>query len=129
MHGKGDKIRYVPLRPIAACVIADYLETADHADDKAAPLFRRVSNNARSVRAIRPDGVYRVLAKYADLVDIDIKGFGPRALRATAITNAFDTTPTWGGPGMGQARKHLDHVRYDRSQARPEDSPRFKVSY
>lgn len=62
---------------------------------QGAPLFRRVSNNTCSVRTITPDGAYRVLAKYADLVDIDINGFGPHALRATAITNAFDTTPTW----------------------------------
>ena len=62
VHGKGDKIRYVPLHPAAAETIAAYLEAAGHGDDKAAPLFHPVSNNTRGASGpITPDGVYRVL--------------------------------------------------------------------
>lgn len=34
--------------------------------------------------AITPDGVYKVLTRYRGIVGIDINGFGPHALRATA---------------------------------------------
>ena len=114
VHGKGSKIRYVPLHPIAADAIAGYLEAAGHGDEKAAPLFRPVSNNARGARAITPDGVYKVLAKYAAQVGIDVDGFGPHALRAAAITNALDNDADLGlGPSVGWACEHLDnsHVR------------------
>lgn len=130
VHGKGGKIRYVPLHPAAAGAIAAYLDAADHGDDKAAPLFRPVSNNARGVRAITPDGVYRVLAKYAGMVGIDVDGFGPHALRATAITNALDNNADLGKVQVWVGHANIFTTRmYDHRQARPEDSPTFKVSY
>lgn len=90
VHGKGSKIRYVPLHPAADGAIAAYLE-ADGRGDDTGPLFPPVSNNARDTgRSITPDGVYKVLAKYAGKVGIDVAGFGPHALRATAATNALE---------------------------------------
>ena len=48
VHGKGNKIRYVPLHPAAAGAIAAYIDAAGHgAGEKTSPLFRPVSNNAR----------------------------------------------------------------------------------
>jgi integrase/recombinase XerD len=131
VHGKGSKIRYVPLHPIAAGAIADYLEAAGHgAGEKISPLFRPVSNNARGVRAITPDGVYRVLAKYAGQVGIDVDGFGPHALRATAITNALDNNADLAKVQVWVGHANVSTTRmYDRRQARPEDSPTFKVAY
>jgi integrase/recombinase XerD len=41
-------------------------------------------------RAITPDGVHKLLAKYAGKVGIDVDGFGAHALRATAATNALE---------------------------------------
>jgi integrase len=91
VHGKGNKIRYVPLHPAAAGAIALYLEAAGHGADKTAPLFQPVSNNTRGAGlAITPGGVYQMLAKYAASAGIDIEGFGPHALRATAATNALE---------------------------------------
>jgi len=127
--GKGSKIRYVPLHPAAAGAIATYLETAGHGDDKAAALFQSVSNNARG-RPITEDGVYKMLAKYAGKVGIDVDGFGPHALRATAITNALEhdadleKVQDW----VGHANISTTRM-YDRRKHRAEDSPTFKVSY
>jgi integrase/recombinase XerD len=89
--GKGSKIRYVPLHPAAAGAIVAYREAAGHGDDKG----RRCSTLLPGTHAspggpITPDGVYRVLARYAGIVGIDVDGFGPHALRATAITNALE---------------------------------------
>jgi len=130
VHGKGRKIRYVPLHPAAAGAIAAYLDAADHGDDKAAPLFRPVSNNARGARAITPDGVYKVLAKYASAVGIVVDGFGPHALRATAATNALEHDAD-----IAKVQQWLGHANisttrmYDRRQMRAEDSPTFRVAY
>jgi len=131
VHGKGRKIRYVPLHPAAANAIEAYLDSAGHGtDDKVSPLFRPVSNNARGARAITPDGIYKVLAKYAVLVNIDVDGFGPHALRATAATNALDHDAD-----IAKVQQWLGHANisttrvYDRRQMRAEDSPTFKVTY
>lgn len=91
VHGKGGKIRYLPMHPAAGGAIAAYLEEAGHGNDKAGRLFRPLSNNTRdSVHSITPDGVYKVLAKYAARVSIVIDGFGPHALKASAATNALE---------------------------------------
>jgi integrase/recombinase XerD len=131
VHGKGNKIRYVPLHPAAAGAIAAYLDAAGHgAGDKTSPLFRPVSNNARGARAITSDGVYKVLAKYAGVIGIDIDGFGPHALRATAATNALEHDAD-----IAKVQQWLGHANisttrvYDRRQMRAEDSPTFRVVY
>jgi integrase/recombinase XerD len=131
VHGKGSKIRYVPLHPGAADAVAAYLDVAGHGDDKAGALFRPVSNNTRSGTAsITPDGVYKLLASYAKQLQIDVAGFGPHALRATAATNALDH-----GADIAKVQEWLGHANiattrvYDRRQSRPEDSPTFKVAY
>lgn len=131
VHGKGNKIRFIPLHPAAAGAIAAYLDAASHgAGEKTSPLFRPVSNNGRGVRGITPDGVYRVLARYAILVNIDVEGFGPHALRATAATNALEHDAD-----IAKVQQWLGHANisttrvYDRRQLRAEDSPTFKVVY
>lgn len=131
MRGKGSKIRYVPLHPGAADAIAVYLEIAGHSDDPTGALFRPASNNVRSRSAsITPDGVYKMLASYAKALQIDVAGFGPHALRATAATNALDN-----GADIAKVQEWLGHANiattrvYDRRQSRPEDSPTFKVAY
>jgi integrase/recombinase XerD len=129
--GKGSKIRYVPLHPAAAGAIAAYREAANHDDDKAAPLFHSVSNNARGAgRPITPDGVYKVLAEYAGVVGIAIDGFGPHAVRATAITNPLEHDAN-----LEKVQDRVGHANiattrmYDRRKHRAEDSPTFKVAY
>ena len=129
--GKGSKVRYVPLHPAAAVDIAAYLEASGHSDDNATPLFQPVSNNARgSGRSITPDGVYKVLAKYASMVGINVDGFGPHALRATAITNALEHNADLEKVQDWVGHANISTTRmYDRRHARSEDSPTFKVAY
>lgn len=131
VRGKGSKIRYVPLHPGAADAIAVYLEIAGHSNDATGALFRPASNNVRGRSAsITPDGVYKMLASYAKALQIDVAGFGPHALRATAATNALDN-----GADIAKVQEWLGHANiattrvYDRRQSRPEDSPTFKVAY
>jgi site-specific recombinase XerD len=81
-------------------------------------------------RAIAPDGVYKVLAKYASQVGIDVDGFGPHAPRATAATNALehDADSAKVQQWLGHANISTTRV-YDRRQLRVEDSPTFRVVY
>ena len=131
VQGKGSKVRYVPLHPAAAGAIAAYLTMVGRSDDKAAPLFQPVSNNTRGAgKPITPDGVDRVLERYAGMVGIDVDGFGPHALRATAITNALENDAD-----IGRVQDWVGHANiattrmYDRRQPRVEASPTFKVTY
>jgi len=93
-------------------------------------VFRPLSHNAQGDRSITPDGVYNVLRRYASIVGIDIEGFGPHALRATAATNSLEhdvdiaKVQQW----LGHANISTTRV-YDRRQMRAEDSPTFRVAY
>jgi integrase/recombinase XerD len=94
-------------------------------------LFYPVSNNTRGTgQPITPDGVYRILAKYAGMVGIDVAGFGPHSLRARAITNALENDPD-----LEKVQDWVGHANiattrmYDRRQQRAEDSSTFKVVY
>lgn len=106
VHDKGSKIRYVPLHPGAAGAITAYIEFAGHGGDVKSALFRSISNNTRSRTAsITPDGIYKMLANYAKALQIDIAGFGPHALRATAATNALDN-----GADIAKVQEWLGHA-------------------
>lgn len=132
VHGKGSKIRYVPLHPGAAVHIDAYLQAAGHGSDKSIALFRPVKNTKQvdGCASITPDGVYKMLACYAASLKIDIAGFGPHALRATAATNALEHNAD-----IAKVQEWLGHANisttrvYDRRKMRPEDSPTFKVVY
>jgi len=132
VHGKGGKIRYVPLHPGTAEAIDTYLQTAGHGEDKQGAVFRPVKNNVHQNGrvSITPDGVYKMLAGYAASLKIDMSGFGPHALRATAATNALDHDAD-----IAKVQEWLGHANiattriYDRRKMRPEDSPTFKVAY
>lgn len=50
VHGKGSKIRYLPLHPAAADANAAYFKATGHGDGKPGPLFRLVINNTRDAR-------------------------------------------------------------------------------
>lgn len=132
VHGKGDKIRYVPLHPATAEHIDAYLQAVGYENDRAGALFRPVKNNVHDNdrASITPDGVYKLLIGYAVTVKIEVGGFGPHALRATAATNALDHDAD-----IAKVQEWLGHANiattriYDRRKMRPEDSPTFKVVY
>jgi integrase len=92
VHGKGGKVRYLPLHPGTAELVADYLEIAGHAGEPGGALFRPVKNNTSGTveRAVTADGVYKMVKHYAKRVGVNIEGFGAHSLRATAATNALD---------------------------------------
>lgn len=129
IHGKGGKIRYVPLHPGSQDRINDYLFAAGHSDDQTGALFRPIKSNMGGALtdAITANGVYDLVRKYAQESGFEI---GVHALRATAATNALDHESD-----IAKVQEWLGHANiattriYDRRKTRPEDSPTFKVSY
>jgi site-specific recombinase XerD len=133
VHGKGSKLRYLPLHPGTAEVITEYVEALGHGQDPSAPLFRPVRNNLTGTleEPMTTDGVYKVVQYYARKIGIgDIERLGVHALRATAATNALDHEAD-----IAKVQEWLGHANiattrlYDRRKHRPEDSPTFKVAY
>ena len=129
VHGKGGKIRYVPLHPGTNGLIHDYLEAAGHGGDDAGALFRPLRNNrtGRVDQAITPDGIYKLVRGYSAALGFEV---GAHALRATAATNALDHQAD-----IAKVQEWLGHANiattriYDHRRTRPEDSPTFKVAY
>ena len=133
VHGKGGKLRNVPIHAGTLESIADYLAAAGHGNDPNAPTFLPVRANAPGASMeseLRPSGVYRMIKQYAKQVGISVARFGPHAARATAATNALDA-----GADIAKVQEWLGHANvsttrvYDHRKMRPEDSPTFKVSY
>ncbi len=133
IHGKGDKLRYLPLHPGTAERLADYLEAAGHGSIPGSPLFKPVRNNrtGETDKAMTPDGVYRVVVSYLNRIGLgSVEGMGAHALRATAGTNAL-----LNNADIAKVQEWFGHANisttrlYDRRKSRPEDSPTFRVSY
>jgi len=132
VFGKGSKTRYVPVHPAALSAIREYLDDAGHGDDRTAPMFRPVKNNATGSldEALTGDGIYKMLKAYAAAAGINIDGLCLHALRATAATNALEHAADIAYVQAWLGHANISTTRlYDRRQSRPEDSPTFKVQY
>lgn len=126
--GKGGKIRYVPMHPVAQAAVDQYLEQrGELAGD--APLFETLHRGFVG-QALSPDGIYGVISHYllrAGLADV------PRpvhAMRATAATNALEHDAD-----LAKVQEMLGHANiattkvYDRRAKRISDSAVFKVAF
>lgn len=129
MHGKGGKLRNIPLHPATQGLLADYLEACGDLENRSGPLFRQIRNGrtGRLDRTISGDGTYKLARAYAKRLGVEI---GVHVLRATAATNALEHEAD-----IAKLQEWLGHANiqttqfYDRRKSRPEDSPTFKVSY
>jgi len=131
IHGKGGKIRYVPLHPLAQRLITDYLDDAGHGEDKNGAVFRPVKNPKGGLnRALDPSSIYRMVRGYATKAGISTENIGVHSLRATAATNALTNEAD-----ISKVQEWLGHANisttrlYDRRESKPEDSPTFRVKY
>jgi integrase/recombinase XerD len=126
VHGKGNKLRNIPLHPGTHTLLSDYLEALGHTQGA---LFRPTCNNRTGTleRALSADAIYKLVRGYAKQLGAQI---GAHALRATAATNALEHEAD-----IAKVQEWLGHANiattrlYDRRKSRPEDSPTFKVSY
>ena len=129
VHGKGGKVRHIPLHPGTQELLTEYLEAAGHALDKASAVFRPIRNNRTGEldRMLSGDGIYKLVRSYAKQLGVAI---GVHALRATAAANALEHEAD-----IAKVQEWLGHANiattrlYDRRKSRPQDSPTFKISY
>ena len=132
IRGKGGKQRYVPIHPETEQLVANYLKLAGHASDKDRALFRPLAGNiARAWSGLSPGAIYaEIVKRYMAQVGIEGENMGPHALRATAATSALEHDAD-----IAQVQEWLGHSNisttkvYDRRDAKPRQSPTFKVSY
>jgi site-specific recombinase XerD len=129
VHGKGNKLRFLPLHVGTAELLDTYLDRAGCKEEPSAALFQSLRADDTK-NGITADGVYKLLRVYAKQAKIEGQGFSPHSLRATAATNALDHEAD-----IAKVQEWLGHANiattriYDRRQSRPEDSPTFKVNY
>lgn len=129
VHGKGGKVRNIPLHPGTLELLTDYLEASGHVHEKSGALFRPVRNNRTGelYRTLSGDGIYKLVRGYARKLGVAI---GVHALRATAATNALEHEAD-----IAKVQEWLGHANiattrlYDRRKSRPEDSPTFEVEH
>ena len=129
VHGKGARVRNLPLHPGTRALLANYLRACGHAQEQSGALFRPIRNNRTGelARTLSGDGIYKLVRGYAKQLGVAI---GAHALRATAATNALEHEAD-----IAKVQEWLGHANiattrlYDRRKRRPEDSPTFKVSY
>lgn len=139
IKGKRDKIRYIPVHPMAQRLIGEYLEMAKHGgglegDDLDGPLFRPVKNSMGTLeKHLNPASIYRnIVQKYGreTCVNIEVNGLFVHSMRATAATNALSNEAD-----IAKVQEWLGHANvsttrlYDRRKTRPEDSPTFHIKY
>jgi site-specific recombinase XerD len=132
IHGKGSKIRFVPMHPSASGRIDEYLEASGHGEDLNGALFRPVKNNVTGdlENFLTYRGAYQVVKDNAKKAGIEVPGFCVHSTRATAITNALEN-----GADIAHVQQWAGHANisttrlYDRRHRRPEDSPTYKVTY
>jgi site-specific recombinase XerD len=135
VHGKRDKIRFIPVHAMAQRLIEEYLALAGHGSDTAGPVFRPVMNNRTGELQKPLDGstvLKNIVRKYARETGVSakIEGLCVHSLRATAATNALDNKAD-----IAKVQEWLGHANvsttrlYDRRKTRPEDSPTFRVRY
>lgn len=130
IHGKGGKLRYLPLHPVAAERIHAYLQVSGyHQEESKVPLFKPLRGRQTGA-GVTANGIYAMVGGYAKAVGIEVAGLGVHGLRATAATNALENeadiakVQAW----LGHANISTTRI-YDRRQLRAEDSPTFKVRY
>ena len=132
IHGKGGKVRRIPVAIQTQRLIDAYLQVLGHAEDKAGPLFRPLKNNSSQDglnKHIHPQSLYNLVAGYGYLARIDGQRW-VHSLRATAATNALEHAAD-----IAQVQNWMGHADisttrlYDKRKNRPEDSPSFKVRY
>jgi integrase/recombinase XerD len=135
VKGKRDKVRFVPVQPMAQRLIEEYLALAGHGADTAAPVFRPMVNNRTGDldRPLDPASLYRNIVQKYGLetgISAEVNGLCVHSLRATAATNALSHEAD-----IAKVQEWLGHANvsttrlYDRRKTRPEDSPTFRVRY
>ncbi len=130
VHGKGSKLRYIPVHPKAMAALSDYLGASGNAAEDDTPLFLPSPNRCKRTTPMLRQRIRELVARYAKRLQLPQAIVRPHALRATAATNALEH-----GADIAKVQDWLGHANpattrlYDKRKDRPEESPTFRVMY
>jgi len=132
VHGKGQKIRFIPVHPDSLHLITQYLMSAGHAEEAEGALFRslRPHKKHHSASGLSPGAIYTLVLGYLEQIGIKGENMGPHSLRVTAATSALQNNTD-----IGRVQQWLGHASisttkmYDRRNQQPQDSPTYRVQY
>ncbi|HYG33770.1 MAG TPA: tyrosine-type recombinase/integrase [Clostridia bacterium] len=130
VHGKGSKLRYLPVHPKAVAAISEYLAASPHASEETAPLFIPCPKRSVRKKPMLRQRVRELVQRYSKGLEMPKGSARPHALRATAATNALEH-----GADIAKVQDWLGHSNpdttrlYDKRKDRPEESPTFRVVY
>jgi site-specific recombinase XerD len=130
VHGKGSKLRYIPVHPKARAAVDDYLAACQQAGDGEGALFIPSPARSRRARPMLRQRVRELILRYGKESGLPKGSLRPHALRATAATNALEH-----GADIASVQDWLGHANpattrlYDKRQSRLEESPTFRVAY
>lgn len=129
VRGKGGKTRYLPLHPVAAERIHEYLERDNKREPGNGPLFRSIRGTTTGA-GVSANGIYTIVSQWAKAAGINVDGLGVHGLRATAATNALEHDADIAKVQVWLGHANISTTRlYDRRDQRSEDSPTYKVKY
>ena len=140
IKGKRDKIRFVPVHPMAQRLIGEYLAAVKHGgavshESLDGPLFRPVKNNrtGKLDRQLDPGSVYRnIVPKYGR--DDRHQRRGERTVRPFAARDGRDQCALARGrhrqgAGMARPRERLHYPPLRPAQEQARGQPDFHVKY
>ena len=95
IHGKGDKIRFIPISAHAIRLIDDYLLKDGRIEERTGALFRPVRNNATGTlnKPLHPWSLWALIRHYGEVSGVAAElgcALHPHIPRATAATNALE---------------------------------------
>lgn len=132
IHGKGDKVRPIPLNPFVVSEIERYLNSLKEngiilgAED----WFLQTELKARNDRPMDGSTIYRVIERYAKNLGIN-KAVSPHSCRATVISHLLDTQEA----AIRDVATFAGHSnittteRYDKRRKNLDKSAAYQVDY
>jgi site-specific recombinase XerD len=129
IHGKGGKLRYIPVHPQAIAALGLYLEASQGRGETERLFVSAPRAGAPGAPLIR-QRIRELIERYADQAGIAAAACRPHSLRTTAATNALEH-----GADIAKVQDWLGHANpattrlYDKRGDKPEDSPSFAVNY
>lgn len=132
IHGKGDKVRLVPLNQNVFKEINDYMASirALHPDLGGEDFLLQTSPDKKNDRPMDGSTIYRVIERYALGLGIN-KAVSPHSCRATVISHLLDTqlTPIRDVATFAGHANITTTERYDKRRKNLDKSAAYEVDY
>jgi integrase/recombinase XerD len=132
IHGKGDKIRLIPLNEHVSNEINSYLKSLKESgvDLNSSDWLLQTELNMRNTKPMDGSTIYRVIERYAKSLGID-KAVSPHSCRATVISHLLDTqaAPIRDVASFAGHSNITTTERYDKRRNNLNKSAAYQVKY